>query len=330
MRAWFFVFAASLSLACAAEKMSLARETRYRGMADASAGVAISSNLFVVADDEGNTLRTYRREQGGLPVQELDCNAFLEVEGENPEVDLEACARIGQRIYWLGSHGRNKNGKARPNRSRFFATDLVLTNGVPAPVPTGRPYKRLLADLLADERYAKFRLAEAANRAPKEAEGLNLEGMAATPEGHLLLGFRNPIPGEKALVAPLLNPNEVLEGGACRFGEPVLLNLKGLGIRDMVFCDGGYLLIVGSWHGGGPFELYRWGGGKLKPQPIKIKHLQDYNPEAIITYPDKGAKEFQILSDDGTREVDGIPGKEVTDPAKKSFRSVWVTPGGKD
>jgi len=324
MRAWFLIFAASLWTVCAAEKMSLVRETRYWGMADASAGVAVSSNLFVVADDEENILRLYRRAEGGTPVSQLDCNAFLQVEGGNPESDLEACARIGQRIYWLGSHGRNKNGKPSPNRRRFFATDLVMTNGQPSLLPAGKPCQRLLADLLADARYTKFALAEAAERAPKAAEGLNLEGMAATPEGHLLLGFRNPVPDKKALLAPLLNPSEVIQGSAARFGEPLLLDLKGLGIRDLVFCDGTYLLIAGSWHGGGPFQLYRWKGGKSKPEPLKIKHLDDYNPEAIVTYPEKGLKEFQILSDDGTREIGGVPGKEVKDLAKKSFRSVWA------
>jgi hypothetical protein len=329
MRPWFIIFAASLCTVCPAEKMSLVRETRYRGMADASAGVAVSSNLFAVADDEENVLRVYRRAEGGTPVSELDCNAFLQVEGNNPESDLEACARIGQRIYWLGSHGRNKHGKPSPNRRRFFATDLVMTNGQPALIPSGKPCQRLLADLLADARYAKLGLAEAAERPPKAAEGLNLEGMAATPEGHLLLGFRNPIPEAKALLAPLLNPNEVIEGGAARFGEPLLLDLKGLGIRDLVFCDGSYLLIAGSWHGGGPFQLYRWKGGQSKPKPIKIKHLDDYNPEAIITYPDKGVKEFQILSDDGNVEIGGVPGKEVRDATNKTFRSVWVVTGEK-
>ena len=328
MRAWIFMLAASLWTGCAAEKMALVRPAQYKGMADASGGAAVSSNLFVVADDEQNILRVYQRDGGGRPVKEFDVNAFLEVEGDSPEADLEGCARIGERIYWIGSHGRNKNGKPRPNRCRFFATELSGTNGDIALNPVGKPCKRLLSDLLADRRYARFELAKAAEHAPKTDGALNIEGLSATAEGHLLIGFRNPVPDGKALVAPLLNPVEVIEGNPARFGEPILLDLAGIGIRDMAYYDGCYLIIAGSWHGGGQFQLYRWKGGQSRPEPIKVKHLGDYNPEGIIIYPDKGLDEFQIVSDDGKLEVDGVPGKQVMESATKSFRSFWITAKG--
>src|SRR2546421_4039646 len=127
-------------------------------MADSSGGVAVSSNLFVVADDEQNTLRLYRSDQAGGPVKEFDCNAFLELEGKSLEADLEAAARIGDRVYWIGSHGRNRNGKERPNRRRFFATDLKVSDGEVTLTPVGKPYKRLLEDLAADSRFVKFDL----------------------------------------------------------------------------------------------------------------------------------------------------------------------------
>jgi len=309
--------------------MALVREVQYKGMADASGGVAVGSDLFVVADDEQNILRVYRRDAGGSPVKEFDVNAFLEVEGDSPEADLEGCARLGQRIYWIGSHGRNKNGKPRPNRCRFFATELTGTNSEVALTPVGRPCKRLLSDLLAEPRYARFELAKAAERAPKTEGALNIEGLSATPEGHLLIGFRNPVPGGKALVAPLLNPAEVIEGEPARFGEPILLDLGGIGIRDIAYYEQSYVIIAGSWHGGGPFQLYRWSGGQAAPQPIKVDHLNEYNPEGIIIYPDEGLQKFQIVSDDGKLEVDGVPGKQVKDSAKKSFRSFWIVPSRK-
>ena len=43
------------------------------------------------------------------------------------EADLEDAARIGNRVYVIGSHGRNKDGKLERARYRFFGMDLAGT-----------------------------------------------------------------------------------------------------------------------------------------------------------------------------------------------------------
>src|SRR5690349_5322533 len=96
-------------------RYKLIRPTRYPGMCDASGAVPVSSNLFLVASDEDNVLRLYNREQAGHPVKEYDYNQFLGVHGKSLEADLEAAARIGNRAFWMGSHGRNRVGKFREN-----------------------------------------------------------------------------------------------------------------------------------------------------------------------------------------------------------------------
>ncbi|MCX6895840.1 MAG: hypothetical protein NTZ16_10160 [Verrucomicrobia bacterium] len=58
-----------------------------------------------------------------------------------------------------------------------------------------------------------------------------------------------------------------------------------------------------------------------------MKHLEEYNPEAIVVYPPPGAREIQILSDDGAVPVAGVPGKSLTDPNRQTFRSFWLTSG---
>jgi hypothetical protein len=50
-------------------------------------------------------------------------------------------------------------------------------------------------------------------------DGLNIEGLAATPEKKLLIGFRNPIRSQRALLASLENPREVMQGKAARYGR---------------------------------------------------------------------------------------------------------------
>jgi hypothetical protein len=106
------------------------------------------------------------------------------------------------------------------------------------------------------------------------------------------------------------------------------LDLGGLGIRDMALYDGTYLIIAGSWHGGGPFRFYHWKGPGSRPKPLTVNHLQDYQPEAIVIYPQTGLREVQILSDDGTRLIGGVQGNRVPDRRLQGFRSFWVVEKG--
>jgi len=298
---------------------------KFSGMSDASAGVAVSSNLFVAASDEDNVLRVYDYSKPGPPVQTLDCNAFLEVTGKNAEADLEGAAAIGNRIFWIGSHGRNRDGKDRPNRCRLFATDFRTENGTVVLNFAGKPYKSLLPVLVSDPRLNLYHLGEAASHAPKQRGALNIEGLAATPEGHLLIGFRNPIPKGRALVVPLLNPNDVIEGKSAHLGPPIELKLDGDGIRDLAWTGSDYLIIAGSFEAGHKSKLYRWyGPSGAEPEKLRVKHFDEYNPEGIILYP--GSPRIQILSDDGSEEVEGVEQKLLPDPALRTFRSFWLEP----
>lgn len=307
-----------------AEKASLVRPSEYSFMSDASAAVALSTNLFAAAGDEDNLLRIYRRDQPGAPVEQVNLNRFLGVEGTSPEVDLEGAARVRERVFWISSHGQNRKAKERWNRHRFFATDIREGGNGPRLVPVGKPYEDLVRDLAVRPDFKEFQIPGASLRAPKETEALNIEGLAATPEGHLLIGFRNPVPGGKALLIPMLNPDRVIQGEKARFGEATLLDLKGRGVRDIVLWGQTYLLIAGASGSGGEFRIFRWEGGNSLPEELKVKHLNQYHPEAIIVYPDLELREVQLLSDDGGRLINGVPGKEVSDPRRRCFRSIWL------
>lgn len=106
----------------------VSEELVFHGASDASAAVAIGEDMFIVADDENNVLRVYRTGQTGLPSLSYDLTAFLGMDPEHPEADIEGSTMIGSRIYWITSHGRNKDGKMRPNRYRFFATDASVND----------------------------------------------------------------------------------------------------------------------------------------------------------------------------------------------------------
>jgi len=192
--------------------------TIYRGMCDASAAVALDKDHFVVADDELNVMRIYRRGQPES-VAQVDLSSFLGTKPDK-ESDIEGAARIGNMIFWISSHGTNKDGKIQDRRRRLFATEVV-PGAVPTVQAVGKPYSKLVDDLAADPGFAKYGLGEAATKPPKTKGALNIEGLAATADGKLLVGFRNPIQGNKALVAPIENPDEVVTGGTVKLGPPL-------------------------------------------------------------------------------------------------------------
>src|SRR5207247_2531869 len=138
----------------------------------------------------------------------------------------------------------------------------------------------LLDDLAGDPKLKRFNLAAASRLEPKARGALNIEGLSATPDGHLLIGFRNPIPGGKALLVPMLNPDAVIHGQAAKFSEPILLDLGGLGIRDMAYWDGQYTIIAGPSAGKRQSRLYEWLGGTTTPRRVKHTDLKGLNPEA--------------------------------------------------
>ena len=70
----------------------------FRGCSDASTAVEIAEDIFVVADDENNTLRAYSINSPPEAVGTFDMTRFLGVDREHPEADIEGSARIGERI----------------------------------------------------------------------------------------------------------------------------------------------------------------------------------------------------------------------------------------
>jgi hypothetical protein len=301
-----------------------------RGMCDASAAVAVGKDRFLVANDEDNVLRLFNADQGDEPLAIFDLSDFIKPDPDKPESDLEAAARLGELVFWTTSHGRNKSDKVRESRHRLFATRVVDDGERVEVRGVGNPYSRLLEDLTGDPRLQKYKLDEASLLAPKKKNALNIEGLAATPDGKLLIGFRNPIPGKHALIVPLDNPRQIIEGARARLGAPIELDLDGHGIRDMAYDAARkvYWIVSGSYKSDGKFSLYRWSGDPdTPPQRAKTVDFDDLSPEAIVVYPGEPGR-IQFLSDDGSRTI-GERECKLADLSQRSFRTAWLRSAGK-
>jgi hypothetical protein len=295
---------------------SAVRAAEYNGMCEASAGAFLDDTHFVVASDETNRLQLYERGNPNPTGDGIDMAGFTSFD----KSDLEGAALIGDRVYWISSHSFNSQGEDKAKRKVFFATKIVQKEGKPTLVGIGQPI-RSLRDAIA-------------RAAGVEHSKLNIEGLAATPDGGLLIGLRAPLRGDDAIVVPFRNPAAVVDQGAQpEFGEAKNIKLQGRGIRSMDLVSdptSPYYVIVG-----GPvadsaegFALFRWAGpdstGPLKdPVPVEGVKLAGIKPEGAMAVP--GQALVQLLSDDGD-----ICSDENDPPSKRRFRSIDVKPRASD
>lgn len=372
MRKWNVVRTSSLGLALAmmVAVPALAEPITFRGASDASAACALDAQRFVLADDETNVLQIYDTAQPPLPVGQLDLGAFLSVDGKQAEADIEGAARVGDCIYWITSHGRSRSGKERASRQAFFATDIVKAkDGTTTLVPHGRPYRRLVEDLLRDPQLAFLGFArstgkdrsltkqERADLAPTR-HGLNIEGLAAAPDGSLLIGVRNPLyrdpvsGADLAMILVLRNPAALVDGGdVAEFGAPMLLDAGGQGLRSLeaLTSDDGappFVVVTGPADGQSQCALHAWRGGASLLEGLALRAgtaavPSDFTSEAVFQVP--GTTAIWVLSDDGGLErsvaedsacLPGellkhgkCPNKFLVDRNQRTFRAVRLELG---
>ena len=330
-RRWRYVLACIGSLAwcaCKAQPLPAASaqpqhaDLLFRGACDASGAVALHDLRFAVADDEDNSLRVYDAGAPGAPLSASDLSRALGLLGSRhpKEADLEAGTRMGDLALWLTSHGRNSHGKLQPSRMRFFATTTPQHGEAVELV--GAPFDALLSELIADPALSRFHLDQAAALAPKSPGGLNIEGLSVRRDQRsVFIGFRNPIPGGRALLVPMYNPLTVVRGQRPELGAPTLIDLGGLGVRAISLWRDQYWIIGGTaTNYTRDSRLFRW-DGEHAPEPLPVD-LHDFNAEALVPFDSQGR--LLVLSDDGERDVGGTACKALEDPSRKGFRGRWI------
>jgi len=308
--------------ASAASRAELRNERVYTLMCDASAAAWTAGDSFVVADDENSVLRIYSASRPGPPTASVDLSAFLGGKGKNAETDIEGAARVGDLIYWVTSHERPSGRGAKSLKHRFFATRVASAGALE---PVGAPFTDLVAAMIEAPSLRAYPFAEAAKRSGDQKGGLNLEGLAARPDGSLLLGIRNPVPKRRALLVPLLNPAELTAAtpAAPRFGQPFELDLAGAGIRDLLWTAEGLLIAAGDPTSSGDSALWRWQEGRL--DRLWKSSRPDLNIEVLVEIPGpNGGRELLALSDDGNLKIGGVEGKDLP-RERRRFRAFTVS-----
>ena len=341
----------------AASAMGHSNGLWHTGASDGSTAEAVDANYMFIGDDENQTLRLYDRRRSGPPLAQFDFMAELGLSGQEAgEVDIEGSTRVGNRLYWTGSHSHSNTGATRTNRTRFFATDLVGT-GTNAQLTFAGYYAFLKTDLTnwdagnghgKGSNYYGLTASGSDNVNPKAPDGFNIEGLTMAPgsTNAAYLGFRAPIVPTTnrtyALIVPVLNfaalaASTNAPAGSAVFGTPIELDLYGRGIRSIEGTGTNFLISAGNpgdTKNNYPldFKLYTWTGNPADQPQQRAADMSGTQPEGLVelpAFPWTTNSQVQVISDLGARIIynDGVENKHALYPAFKKCRSDWVTFG---
>jgi Protein of unknown function (DUF3616) len=226
---------------------------------------------------------------GGDPIWKLD--------------DLEGltCDSAGY-LYAITSHSRDDDGDEQKGREKIARFRIEKDKVIEPVVVSG--LKRALTD--AHPVLAAAALVPDA----KSGTGLNIETLEITPDGQrLLIGFRSPLQGTRAIIASLENTAAVFDAGAAPQISNTLqtLDLGGHGIRGMSYVAAlnGYLVISGpASRADAAFGLWFWNGQADVPaRRVTVPGLVDLErAEGVCPAVINGVAKIIIVSDDGNRK----------------------------
>jgi len=283
----------------------------YYGDADASAAIDAGDGYMLVADDNDQIIKLYKRGENAYPVKEFTLTAGT----GTGAVDIESAVRRGNTVYWVGSY----EGSFTAPRTIFTTTvtgsgaDTELTKGA-----TYAPSESFYADLRAWDANDGHGLGANALQLTTAA----IEGIEFAPgsSSTAYLGLRAPLPTidgtPRAVVVPV-NNFERMVGELARpeFGAPILMDLGGRTIRDIRRnANDQYVIIAGprptdEYSG---YALYTW-DGERGSAPVFNRELPATTDttggywEAIAAVPDQlteGAP-VELISDTGEARLYG-------------------------
>lgn len=290
LRRLLTTFSALVVGASAGLAADLQEAAMFHGICDISAAAPLDDHTVIVASDEENRLFSFAL-KGGNPIAVRGLEPLLNMPPDSDEIDFEAAAIGGGRIWWLGSHQAFK-----PQRNTIFATNV--------PGPDLRDLAIVVPpfDLAALLRAAP----EAAGvwhpatwlEKPKKG-GFNIEAAAIARNGDLLIGLRAPLDGPEGRRGAALVLAIAL-GDAPRVSMVHRIDLGNRGVRGMAASLHGFYLIAGPVDDGAASEMFHWRPGEA-PEQVEVPGLDQINPEAVVTT----HRGMLVFSDDGNRRMVG-------------------------
>ena len=308
------------------------------GASNASTVIDVGDGYGIVGDDESNTLRLYNINGGGAPVTSWDFSTAM---GQSSEIDIEAAARVGNTIYWTGSHGNNKSGVYKAERDTIFATTVTGT-GAATTLTYAGVYTGLREAIVSWSGAHAVGLDTAcaltSTALPDTTTGCNVEGLEFSPDdSSAYIAFRSPVSGGDAVIVPVTNLPALVTDTATTptFGTAITLDLDNRSIREIrKNSDDEYLITAGvpddtaSADATLGWQLYAWDGDAASapalltdlPASTGTDNEETGSWESIYTVPSAYAGTVTLLTDNGTTAFygDGVDAKSKPASLQKS------------
>ena len=208
--------------------------------------------------------------------------------------DLEAITADGNIVYGITSHTLSKSNKRKKSREKFIM--FTYEDGA---IGDFYQYKNLKNDI--NKHFPKLFEKSIFSSNEINIEGLCYESKTKT----LLIGFRSPIVDDKALLIAITNPKAIFtKGEEPKFSAPIVLNLNGMGIRDITYDEqkDAYWIIAGSSKDRDiTFQLWLWNKNKEKVSLVKNHPDIGYGEGITIINKDSGSPALLIVEDNGKK-----------------------------
>jgi hypothetical protein len=276
------------------------------GILEPSAIQQLPDGRFLVAEDEKESPLTLVTLLGDGSAHSVPLRMPDEEEGGPGKLaDLEALTiDAAGHLYVITSHSRNSEGEEKKSREKLLRF-RVEGDRMVAPAMV----KNLKAALVA----AHPVLAQAVAVVDvKNDGGFNIEALEMSPTGQLLIGFRSPLLGGRAIVASLENVAETFGGAPPRIAPALAtLDLGGHGLRSLSWVSAlnGYLLASGPVaREQVQFRLWFWSGkAGEQPHAASVSGQDGFeHTEGITAALVDGVQKILLVSDDGSR-AEGRP-----------------------
>ncbi|OSI17211.1 hypothetical protein [Neisseria dumasiana] len=276
-------------------------DSRYQlaNIYEPSAAVQLSDGRVLIVEDEAKrafSLLTFES-SGNFKEDESADEAFM-ASFKQSHSDLEALTRDAQGwVYAVSSHSETKQNERLPAREHFLRFKI---NGNKAEQISYAPN---LKDALGNAQSLLQSIKKQTGRSI-DFHTMNVEGMHYDQAANrLLLAFRDPF----SMIVPVENPDDMFgKGAAPRFGEPVVLKLKGGGIRSLTYDPvlKAYVLAneVTGDNGKGLSQLWTW-DGKAQSAPVALnlpENVKLKNIEAVESVTLNGKPRLLLMGDEGS------------------------------
>lgn len=247
----------------AADDFKQADEIRFEGRPaepEQYSGATLHRNLLVVVPDEGAEFNVFKP-VGADRFQLLFMPQLLT---DNSELDMEAVASDGKRLYVLGS---NSLVRKRIEESNSYIKNKQRLRDVGE---QGGRHLLWRLDVSSQGRVTDFeffdlslllaqdRILERFVNIPGKENGIDLEGLAVSGN-QLYIGCRGPVLRDNYV------PIIVVEFGRQSY-DLRFVRMGGRGVRDIARVDDGFLILAGAvGDGDANFPIYWWDGRDCLP-----------------------------------------------------------------